>query len=90
MVTGFNTDIKHNGVVFHIQTEPRKEGGVETTVYVRGAVIHSQKTSHLDFTKSPEYTDEKMKKILEDQHRQIIARIRGGEIHPSVPAAPRP
>lgn len=90
MVTGFNTDIKHNGVVYHIQTEPRKEGGVETTVYVRGAVIHSYKTSHLDFTKSPEYTDEKMKKVLEDQHRQIIARIRAGEIQPAAPAAPRP
>lgn len=90
MVTGFNTEIKHNGVVFHIQTEPRKEGRVETAVYVRGAVIHSHKTSHLDFTKSPEYTDEKMKKILEEQHRQIIARIRGGEIVPPAPAAPRP
>lgn len=82
MVTGFNTDIKHNGVVYHIQTEPRKEGGIETTVYMRGAVIHSLKTSHQDFLNSPEYTDEKFKRLLEDQHRQVIARIRAGEIQP--------
>ena len=90
MVTGFNTDIKHNNVVYHIQTEPRKEGGIETTVYVRGAVIHSLKTSYQDFVKSAEYTDEKFKRLLEDQHRQIIARIRAGEIHPSAPSAPKP
>lgn len=89
MVTGFNTDIKHNGVVFHIQTEPRKEGGIETTVYMRGAVIHSYKTSHLDFVNSPDYTEEKLKRILEDQHRQVIGRIRAGEIGPPTPSASR-
>jgi hypothetical protein len=90
MVTGFNTDIKHNGVVYHIQTEPRKEGGIETTVYMRGAVIHSLKTSFQDFVKSPEYTDEKFRHLLEDQHRQVIARLRAGEIHPPTAPAPKP
>lgn len=90
MVIGFNTDIKHNGVVYHVQTEPRKEGGVETAVYMHGAVIHSLKTSYLDFVKSPEYTDEKFKRLLEDQHRQIIARIRAGEIQPPTPSAAKP
>jgi hypothetical protein len=89
MVTGFNTDIKHNDVVFHIQTEPRKEGGIETTVYMRGAVIHSMKTSQREFVQSPEYTDEKFRRILEDQHRQVIARIRANEIQPPAPPHPR-
>lgn len=87
MVTGFNTDIKHNGVVFHIQTEPRKDAGIETTVYMRGAVIHSLKTSYQDFLNSAEYSDEKLKRMLEDQHRQVIARIRAGEIRPPAPPA---
>ncbi len=86
MVTGFNTDIKHNGVVYHIQTEPRKEGGIETTVYVRGAVIHSLKTSQKEFVQSPEYTDDKFKRFLEDQHRLVIGRIRSGEILLSPPS----
>jgi len=88
MVTGFNTDIKHNGVVYHIQTEPRKEGGIETTVYMRGAVIHSLKTSQKGFVQSPEYTDDKFKRFLEDQHRMVIGRIRSGEISPPAPANP--
>jgi hypothetical protein len=90
MVTGFNTDIKHDGVVYHIQTEPRKEAGIETTVYMRGAVIHSVKTSYQDFVSSPEYSEEKFKRLLEDQHRQVIARLRAGEIrlpHPSASGA---
>lgn len=86
MVTGFNTDIKHNGVVYHIQTEPRKEAGIETMVYIKGAIIHKLKTSYEDLLNSPDYSDEKLKRMLEDQHRQVIARIRAGEIHPPVPS----
>ncbi|MBI1984282.1 MAG: hypothetical protein HYS61_08800 [Acidobacteria bacterium] len=85
MVTGFNTDIKHGEVVYHVQTEPRKDGSLETAVYVRGAVIHSLKNSYQEFLNSPEYSDEKLKRLLEDQHRQVIARIRAGEIHPPAP-----
>lgn len=86
MVTGFNTDIKFNNVVYHIQTEPRKEAGIETTVYVKGAVIHSLRSSYQEFLDSPDYSEDKLKRMLEDQHRQVIARIRGGEIHPPAPA----
>jgi hypothetical protein len=86
MVTGFNTDIKFNNVVYHIQTEPRKDAGIETTVYVKGAVIHSLRSSYQDLLNSPDYSEERLKRVLEDQHRQVIARIRGGEIHP--PATP--
>lgn len=82
MVTGFNTDIKFNEVVFHIQTEPRKDAGIETTVYVKGAVIHSLRSSYQELLDSPDYTDDRLKKMLEDQHRLVIGRIRGGEITP--------
>ncbi len=88
MVMGFNTEIKHNGIVFHIQTEPRKGARIETLVYLRGAIIHSLKTSYEDLLNSPDYSEEKLKRFLEDQHRQVIARIRAGEIGPpSAPAA---
>jgi hypothetical protein len=80
MVMGFNTDIKHEGVVYHIQTEPRKDAGIDTTVYTGGAVIHKYKSSYQDMLDSPDFSDEKLKRRLEEQHRLIIARIRGGEI----------
>jgi hypothetical protein len=83
MVMGFNTDIKHDGVVYHIQTEPRKDAGIDTTVYTRGAVIHKYKSSYQDLLDSPDFTDDKLKRRLEDQHRLIIGRIRAGEIKPA-------
>jgi len=89
MVMGFNTDIKYNGVVYHIQTEPRKDAGIETIVYTRGAVIHKFKTSYQDLLSSPDFNDEKLKRVLEDQHRQVIARIRAGEIAAPPPAPPQ-
>lgn len=88
MVTGFNTDIKFNDIVYHIQTEPRKDAGIETVVYVRGAVIHKLKTSYQDAINTPGFSEDAVKKILEDQHRQVIAKIRGGEIAPPPPVAP--
>jgi hypothetical protein len=84
MVMGFNTDIKQDGVVYHIQTEPRKDAGIDTTVYTRGAVIHKFKSSYQDLLDSPDFSDEKLKRRLEEQHRLIIARLRGGEIKPAV------
>ena len=83
MVMGFNTDIKHDGVVYHIQTEPRKDAGIDTTVYTKGAVIHKFKSSYQDLLDSSDFSDEKLKRRLEEQHRLIIARIRGGEIKPA-------
>ena len=85
MVMGFNTDIKHEGVVYHIQTEPRKDAGIDTTVYTRGAVIHKYKSSYQELLDSPDFSDEKLKRRLEEQHRLIIARIRAGEIKPPAP-----
>ncbi len=87
MVMGFNTDIKHDGVVYHIQTEPRKDAGIDTTVYTRGAVIHKLKSSYQDLLDSPDFSEEKLKQRLEDQHRQVIARIRAGEINPAAQQA---
>ena len=90
MLTGFNTDIKFNDVVYHIQTEPRKDAGLETTVYDKGAVIHSFRSSYQDLLNSPDYSEDKLKRMLEDQHRQVIARIRGGWDRPSPLSAPTP
>lgn len=88
MVMGFNTEIKHKGVVYHIQTEPRKDAKIETVVYLRGAIIHSLKTSYQDFLASPEYSEESLRRRLEEQHRQVIARIRADTIGPPTdPAA---
>ncbi|HXW14626.1 MAG TPA: hypothetical protein VEN79_08970 [Terriglobia bacterium] len=90
MVMGYNTDIKYDGVVYHIQTEPRKGLGIDTTVYTGGAVIYKFKSSCPDLLDSPDFSDDKLKHRLEEQHRLVIARIRGGEIKPAAQQANPP
>jgi hypothetical protein len=80
MLSGFNTDVTHNGTIYHVQTEPRKQASIETAVYVKGAVIHSLRTSFESLADAPGNSEDKLKELLEDQHRQVIAKIRAGEI----------
>ena len=80
MVMGFNTNIKFEGVVYHIQTEARKRTAIETTVYVRGAIIHCLKADCHDLLSLPDHTEQQLRQRLEAQHRQVIGRIRAGEI----------
>ena len=84
MVMGFNTDIKFEGVVYHVQTESRKGVALETTVYVRGAIIHCLKTDCQYLLGAPDFTEQQARQRLEDQHRQVIGRIRAGEIRTSM------
>lgn len=86
MVSGFNTEIMLDGTVYHIQTESRKEEGIETSVYVNGAVIHSVRTSHPDLVSMPQQNEQKFRELVEDQHRRVIAEIRAGQI--KLPPAP--
>jgi hypothetical protein len=80
MVSGFNTEVMLEGTVYHVQTEPRKEEGIETSVYVKGAVIHSLRTSHQDLVNTPQDSEQKFRELIEDQHRRVIADIRAGKI----------
>ena len=88
MVMGFNTDVKHDGVVYHVQTEPRKDGSLETLVYKKGAIVHKATSSYEEQRQAPDFSDDKLRGIVEDQHRKVIDSIRAGEIAPSPPAQP--
>ena len=88
MVCGFNTEIEFEGTRFHVQTEIRKVADIETAVYVKGAVIHSLRTSHPDLSTAEEGREKQIMQLLEGQHRQVIEQIRAGEIRPrSAPAS---
>ena len=88
MLSGFNTEVEFEGTRFHIQTEVRKEADIETAVYVKGAVVHSLKTSHSVLSIAEDGPEQLLMQLLEEQHRQVIAQIRAGEIRPpSVPVS---
>ena len=81
MITGFNTDIEHDGVVYHVQTEDK---GLETPiilslVYVGGAILASKRAPYQDLI-AQGFSDEVLSERLKRQHRLICAAINSGRI----------
>jgi hypothetical protein len=79
VITGFNTDIKHNEKVFHIQTEDKglQNPYIESLVYVGGEILASKKTSYAEQASAG--VDEKwIGSLMEQQHRTMIAAIKRG------------
>ena len=94
MITGFNTDIKHNEKVYHIQTEDKGLSNpyIESLVYVGGEILASKKTSYAEQAKTG--VDEKwIGSLMEQQHRTMIAAIKRGRFDSPADATkigPRP
>src|SRR5579872_838329 len=79
MIFGFNTDIKHEGTVYHVQSEARQhEMALQTQVFVRGRCIGKHATSYADKTSNPDFSDEQMHDLLKSQHKGVIEAIRSG------------
>lgn len=79
MITGFNTDIKHNDKVYHIQTEDKGLANpyIESLVYVGGEILASKKTSYAEQLKTG-VDDKWIGGLMEQQHRTMIAAIKRG------------
>ena len=76
MLTGYNTDIKHEGVIYHVQTE---DGGTDNPVIVSliyrgGRILASKKTSYAHLLGSEDLLS-KLRDLLEQQHRAMIKAI---------------
>lgn len=84
MVTGFNTDVPHNGKVYHVQTEDRglKNPIVESLVYVGGEILLSRKTPYDELVETGRANDDVLAKRMEIQHKGLIAEIRSGAFDP--------
>jgi len=81
VITGFNTDIEHDGVVYHVQTEDK---GLESPlllslVYVGGAILAAKRSRYEDLIASG-FDEDVLSKRLKRQHQLICAAIRAGRI----------
>ncbi len=81
VITGFNTDIEHDGVIYHVQTEDK---GVETPlilslVYHRGTILASKRTPYDDLLQSG-FDEKILTERLQKQHKLICAAVRAGRI----------
>jgi len=90
VITGFNTDIEHEGVIYHVQTEDK---GLDTPiilslVYVGGAILASKRAPYEDLI-AQGFSDEVLAERLKRQHRLICAAINSGRIEDLKRMAPR-
>ena len=81
MIFGFNTDIKHDDTVYHVQSEAREnELILQTQVFVRGRCIGKKATSYAEQIARGGFSDQQKEQILRDQHRQVLDAIREGRV----------
>ncbi len=80
MLTGFNTDFKYKGVVYHVQTEDngRNNPTIITLLYQGGAILASRTVSYADILKF-EKRDSVVKELMETQHKQVIKDLIAGK-----------
>jgi 3-isopropylmalate/(R)-2-methylmalate dehydratase large subunit len=81
VITGFNTDIEFDGVVYHVQTEDK---GLDTPlilslVYVGGAILASKRSAYHDLINAG-FDPLVLAERLQRQHTLLCAAIKAGRI----------
>jgi hypothetical protein len=90
VITGFNTDIEFDGVVYHVQTEDK---GLDTPliltlVYVGGAILASKRSQYHDLIKAG-FDPLVLGERLQRQHTLICAAVKAGRIEDLKRLSPR-
>jgi len=82
VITGFNTDIEHDGVVYHVQTEDKGLDSpiILSLVYVGGTILASKRSPYADLIEQG-FSDEVLAERLKRQHKLICAAINSGRIN---------
>lgn len=84
MITGFNTDVKYRGTVYHVQTEDKGTTNplIETLVYKGGEILGSRRLPYAELVK--DRSDEAaITKLMEDQHKGMLLEVKRGRFDPS-------
>jgi len=87
MITGFNTDVDHEGRVFHVQTEDKGLANpvIESLIYSRGEIVESRRSSYADLAPSGDDAEGEIQVRMESQHQAMIREIRCGKFDPEGP-----
>jgi hypothetical protein len=85
MIFGFNTDIRHEDTVYHVQSEAREgEQLLQTQVFVKGRCIGKRavpySANQAGGDASVGGNDQDREKILRELHREMLDAIRQGKL----------
>ena len=82
MITGFNTDVKYRGVVYHVQTEDKGTVNplIETLIYKGGEILGSRRLPYAGLVTAGD--EPAITRLMEDQHKGMIVEIKRGRFDP--------
>ena len=95
MIFGFNTDIRHEDTIYHVQSEAREgEHLLQTQVFVRGRCIGKRAVPYgsnaaegktaaqndSQDSRSSNDQDQEREKMLRELHREVLDAIRDGKL----------
>jgi hypothetical protein len=81
MLPGFNTNVRHGGVLFHVQTEDsgRSHPHVITHLYHGGTILSSEKRSYADQLEAPDLP-RRVREVMDGLHNAMLGRLRSGDL----------
>jgi hypothetical protein len=82
MITGSNTNVRHGGKLFHVQTEDsgRRNPHVISHLYFGGTILASEKTKYGDRLDLESASLEKeVRTLIEEQHKRMLKQLKRGE-----------
>ena len=79
MLSGFNTNFRYRGALFHVQTEDSGLANPHliTHLYYEGTILASEKQSYAARSEDPNLSD-LVKELMEQQHLGMLNRLRSG------------
>ena len=84
MITGFNTDVKFRGLVYHVQTEDKGKDNplIETLIYKGGEILASRRLPYAELVKGTE-AEPAISRLMEEQHKAMILEVKRGKFAPA-------
>jgi len=81
VITGFNTDVEHGGIVYHVQTEDKGLASplILTLVYTGGTILASKRVTYDDLI-AEGFDERVLAERLTRQHKLVCAAIRTGRV----------
>jgi len=81
MLSGFNTNVRHRGLLLHVQTEDsgRVHPHIITHLYHGGTILASEKSQYGDRLEASDLVAV-VRGLMEEQHRAMLRRLKRGEL----------
>jgi len=87
MQSGFNTNIRHRGVLFHVQTEDSGAANphVVSHLFHGGNIMASERRDYSGDLGGANL-EELVRQVMESQHKAMLRRLRAGELDEAIVA----